>query len=108
MHCIRKNRKDFDACLEALLAFRILHPALTQKIDVSDSRAVTGYASCIGVGNGGHQGQVPPFGNDSVPCAPPLTKLRWLSPDGNTTVYSGKCIYTSSRPYTGESELADN
>ena len=38
------SERDCDACLEACLAIRILHPVLTQKIDISDSRAVIGYA----------------------------------------------------------------
>ena len=46
LHCIRKNglsQRDCDACLETHLAIRILHPAVTQKIDISDSRAVIAY-----------------------------------------------------------------
>ena len=35
--------RDCDAHLEAYLAISILHPPLTQKIDISDSRAVIGY-----------------------------------------------------------------
>ena len=44
--CILKNglaERDCDACSEAYLAIRIFHPALTQKIGNSGSRAVIGY-----------------------------------------------------------------
>ena len=50
MHCIRKNgllERDWDACLEAYLAISILHSAITQKIDNSDSTAVTGYVEYL-------------------------------------------------------------
>ena len=43
---MRKNGllvRDCDACLEAYLAIRISHSALTQKIDISDGRVVIGY-----------------------------------------------------------------
>ena len=46
MHCLRKNgllERDCDACLEAYIAIRILHPTPNQNIDMSDSRAVIGY-----------------------------------------------------------------
>ena len=32
-----------NTCLEVQLTIRMSHPALTQKIDIIDSRAVTGY-----------------------------------------------------------------
>ena len=38
------SEKDCDWCLEAYLSIRILHTALTQENDISDSRAVIEYA----------------------------------------------------------------
>ena len=46
VHCIRKNglsERDCDAHLVVYLAISIFHPPLTQKIDISDSRAVIQY-----------------------------------------------------------------
>ena len=43
---MRKNdlsKRDRDAHLEAYLAISILHPPLTQKTDISDSRSVIRY-----------------------------------------------------------------
>ena len=37
------SERDNDACLETYLTIRILHLALTVKIDISDSRAVIRY-----------------------------------------------------------------
>ena len=37
------SERDCNAYLETQLAIRISHPALTQKIDISDSRAVIQY-----------------------------------------------------------------
>ena len=40
------TERDCHACLEGYLAIRTLHPALTQKIDISDSRVVIGFVEC--------------------------------------------------------------
>ena len=37
------SERDWDECFEAYLTIHILNPALTQKIDNSDRRAVIGY-----------------------------------------------------------------
>ena len=37
------SERDCDVCLEPYLTIRISHPALEQKIEISDSRAVVRY-----------------------------------------------------------------